>query len=185
MEAVGLSGGEEHRDLPLLRGAVPWPHIHHHREAHSHLLHDHSHHSLHSSVAFDPRLFLAAARNAGQDTSRYVEKSKASPYSITERRVPELIPVLGSQPAGDVCHKGATENARHENTGRSKMQDLKMRDMNLRHQLTRVENARHENAAPCCRGGKCETWKCGTKLHGWKMREKLVWKAKVWKSVSY
>ena len=28
---------------------------------------------------------------------------KASPYSITERRVPELIiPVLGSQPAGDV-----------------------------------------------------------------------------------
>jgi len=27
---------------------------------------------------------------------------KGSPYSITERRVPELIPVLGSQPAGDV-----------------------------------------------------------------------------------
>jgi len=26
-------------------------------------------------------------------------------YSITERRVPELIPVLGSQPAGDVSHK--------------------------------------------------------------------------------
>ena len=25
--------------------------------------------------------------------------------SITERRVPELIPVLGSQPAGDVNHK--------------------------------------------------------------------------------
>ena len=24
---------------------------------------------------------------------------------ITERRVPELIPVLGSQPAGDVSHK--------------------------------------------------------------------------------
>ena len=31
--------------------------------------------------------------------------SKGSPYSITERRVPELIPVLGSQPAGDVSHK--------------------------------------------------------------------------------
>jgi len=30
---------------------------------------------------------------------------KGSPYSITERRVPELIPVLGSQPAGDVSHK--------------------------------------------------------------------------------
>jgi len=26
-------------------------------------------------------------------------------YSITERRVPELIPVLGSQPAGDMSHK--------------------------------------------------------------------------------
>jgi len=33
------------------------------------------------------------------------EKAKGSPYSITERRVPELIPVLGSQPAGDVSHK--------------------------------------------------------------------------------
>jgi len=30
---------------------------------------------------------------------------KGSPYSITECRVPELIPVLGSQPAGDVNHK--------------------------------------------------------------------------------
>ena len=26
-------------------------------------------------------------------------------WAITERRVPELIPVLGSQPAGDVSHK--------------------------------------------------------------------------------
>jgi len=33
------------------------------------------------------------------------KKGKRSPYSITERRVPELIPVLGSQPAGDVSHK--------------------------------------------------------------------------------
>ena len=32
-------------------------------------------------------------------------KGKGSPYSIAERRVPELIPVLGSQPAGDVNHK--------------------------------------------------------------------------------
>jgi len=30
---------------------------------------------------------------------------KGSPYSITEHRVPELILVLGSQPAGDVSHK--------------------------------------------------------------------------------
>jgi len=36
--------------------------------------------------------------------NKYV-KSKGSPYSITERRIPELIPVLGSQPAGDVSHK--------------------------------------------------------------------------------
>ena len=32
-------------------------------------------------------------------------KSKGSPYSITERRVPELIPVLCSQPAGDLSYK--------------------------------------------------------------------------------
>ena len=33
------------------------------------------------------------------------KKGKGSPYSIAERRVPELIPILGSQPAGDVSHK--------------------------------------------------------------------------------
>ena len=33
------------------------------------------------------------------------KKGKGSPHPITERRVPELIPVLGSQPAGDVNHK--------------------------------------------------------------------------------
>jgi len=32
-------------------------------------------------------------------------KGKASPYSITERRVPEMIPVLGCQPATGVSHK--------------------------------------------------------------------------------
>ena len=36
---------------------------------------------------------------------------------------------------------GATENARHENKGRSKMQGWKMRDMNLRHHIAGVENA--------------------------------------------
>ena len=35
----------------------------------------------------------------------YVKKGKGSPYSTTEHRVPELILVLGSQPAGDVSHK--------------------------------------------------------------------------------
>ena len=37
--------------------------------------------------------------------SAWSVKVKGSPYSTTERRVPELIPVLGSQPAGDVSHK--------------------------------------------------------------------------------
>jgi len=32
-------------------------------------------------------------------------KGKGGPYSITERMVPELIAVLGSQLAGDVSHK--------------------------------------------------------------------------------
>jgi len=36
---------------------------------------------------------------------RETGKSRGSPYSITERRVPELIPVPGSQPAGDVSQK--------------------------------------------------------------------------------
>jgi len=32
-------------------------------------------------------------------------KGKGGRYSIAERTVSELIPVLGSQPAGDVSHK--------------------------------------------------------------------------------
>ena len=34
-----------------------------------------------------------------------IKKGKGRPYSIAECRVPELIPVLGNQPAGDVSHK--------------------------------------------------------------------------------
>ena len=34
-----------------------------------------------------------------------VHNGNGSPYSITKRRVPEPIPVLGSQPAGDVSLK--------------------------------------------------------------------------------
>ena len=34
-----------------------------------------------------------------------IRGKKTSPYSITERRVPELILVLGSQPARDVNHE--------------------------------------------------------------------------------
>jgi len=36
-----------------------------------------------------------------------IMKGKGSPYSFTKRRVPELIPVLGSQLAGDVSHKAS------------------------------------------------------------------------------
>ena len=41
----------------------------------------------------------------------------------------------------DIEPSGATENARHENTGRSKMQGWKMRDMKMRDQIARVETA--------------------------------------------
>jgi len=34
-----------------------------------------------------------------------IQLLKGSPYSTTKCRVTELIPVLGSQPAGDVSHK--------------------------------------------------------------------------------
>ena len=40
-------------------------------------------------------------RTAGADKT----VKKDSLYSITKHRVPDLIPVLGSQPAGDVSHK--------------------------------------------------------------------------------
>ena len=47
---------------------------------------------------------IAQYKRAIPDSSR-VKKGKGRPYSIAERRVLELIPVLGSQPAGDVSHK--------------------------------------------------------------------------------
>jgi len=37
--------------------------------------------------------------------ARCVKKVKVAHTQITERRVPKLIPVLGSQPVGDVSHK--------------------------------------------------------------------------------
>ena len=46
-------------------------------------------------------LLCCAMRCCARDS----KKGQASPYSTTERRVPELIPVLGSQLAGDVSHK--------------------------------------------------------------------------------
>jgi len=53
-----------------------------------------------------PRIIIII--DEGWDLSPLAEhfrKGKGSPYSNAERRVPELIPVLGSQPAGDVSHK--------------------------------------------------------------------------------
>jgi len=47
-------------------------------------------------------MFIALLRSA---IGGGVKKGKGSPYSITERRVPELIPVLESQPESDVSHK--------------------------------------------------------------------------------
>jgi len=48
--------------------------------------------------------YLISAPPGGSHPSAR-SKGKGSPYSINERRVPELIPVLGGQPAGDVNHK--------------------------------------------------------------------------------
>jgi len=43
--------------------------------------------------------------DADDELSDFMPRKKGSPYSIAERRVPELIPVLGCQPADDVSHK--------------------------------------------------------------------------------
>jgi len=37
--------------------------------------------------------------------TKEIDENGGSPYSITERRVPELIPVFGSQHTGDLSHK--------------------------------------------------------------------------------
>jgi len=51
-------------------------------------------------------LFIFFSKNQSIALFSPVEhEGKNSPYSIADRRVPELIPVLGSQPAGDVSHK--------------------------------------------------------------------------------
>jgi len=40
-----------------------------------------------------------------KSTPHALKRGKGTPYSISERIVPELTQVLGSQPAGDVSHK--------------------------------------------------------------------------------
>jgi len=49
--------------------------------------------------------YTANRTNGDCKKVKVAHKGKGSPYSITDRRVPELIPVLCSQPAGDVSHK--------------------------------------------------------------------------------
>ena len=56
-----------------------------------------------SQLSVTTRFHIRLAKSG--DSVVMIKKVKASPYSITERWVPELIPVLGSQPAGDVRHK--------------------------------------------------------------------------------
>ena len=56
------------------------------------------------------QIFSRSSQSTNESVSKAVsqkclKKGKRSPYSTTERRIPELIPVLGSQPAGDVSHK--------------------------------------------------------------------------------
>ena len=49
---------------------------------------------------------LPSIEDRGQtDPVTILVKSEGSPYSTAELKIPELIPVLGSQPAGDVSHK--------------------------------------------------------------------------------
>jgi len=57
------------------------------------------------AAGVDALTLLRVAMHDAQLSQSTTLKGKGSPYSTTERRVPELIPVLGSQPAGDVSHK--------------------------------------------------------------------------------
>jgi len=50
-------------------------------------------------------IYIVAAVSFPSTCCANAKKRKDSPYPITERRVPGLIPVFGSQPAGDVSHK--------------------------------------------------------------------------------
>jgi len=57
-------------------------------------------------IASTPQQLRQLYERSAQLQPRYhLIIKNGSPYSITDRRVPELIPVLGSQPAGDVSHK--------------------------------------------------------------------------------
>ena len=64
--------------------------------------------------------------NPNGGTKCRCKKGKGSPCSIAKRRVPELIPVLGSQPAGDANHEpGGRLPSVFENTYFSFFSDFK------------------------------------------------------------
>ena len=58
-----------------------------------------------NSSLFTPAFFLRNHSFVFVASIASCRGKKASPYLITERMVPKLIPVLGSQSAGDTSHK--------------------------------------------------------------------------------
>ena len=67
-----------------------------------------AHQQVHLQAAYTMHHAYCTYRHTDQRHAKpcqLAHKAKSSAYSSTERRVPELIPVLGSQPAGDVSHK--------------------------------------------------------------------------------
>ena len=91
--------GSQHR-LPRLH-TCPSPV--HRREGHRRPHEQHSSAGPHDQCAAGPPL-ISDHRHLRLHRHD-ISVSKGSPYSITDSRVPELIPVLGSQPAGEVSHK--------------------------------------------------------------------------------
>ena len=59
----------------------------------------------HPTVRPGDGLWVRVGRADDCHVHKPIGTGKGSPYSTAERRVPELIPVLGIQPAGDVSHK--------------------------------------------------------------------------------
>ena len=62
---------EDNPQVSVLSGAVPRSHVCHRHQTHSDLPLNRAHHSVHTSLASDTRLVLAAARDARQDTTWY------------------------------------------------------------------------------------------------------------------
>ena len=62
--------------------------------------------SRHGTSYANEKQKLPSIEDRGQtDPVTILVKTEGSPYSTAELKIPELIPVLGSQPAGDVSHK--------------------------------------------------------------------------------